>query len=58
MAIFIEFYLTMLSFINYRLYSSLNIYYPPKLDLPTDKYNTLRDMSEEDKLEEVIGTCI
>ena len=54
MAIFIEFYLTMLGFINYRLFSNLNISYPPKLELPDDKYKSLRDMNDEEKLEEVI----
>jgi len=53
MSIFIEFYLSMLGFINYRLYSSLNISYPPQLELPADKHNSLRDMSAEERIEEV-----
>jgi len=31
MSIFVEFYITMLGFVNYRLYHSLNLHYPPKL---------------------------
>lgn len=31
MSIFVEFYIVMLGFVNYRLYHSLNLYYPPKL---------------------------
>jgi len=41
MSTFIEFYIIMLGFVNYRLYHALNIYYPPKL-------STL-GVNEEDK---------
>lgn len=44
----------MLGFINYRLFSTLNISYPPKLQLPADKQDSFRDMSPEDIVEEVI----
>lgn len=30
MSTFVEFYIVMLGFVNYRLYHSLNLYYPPK----------------------------
>ena len=53
MSIFVEFYLSMLGFINYKLFSSLNISYPPTLELPVDKYDSLRDMNTEDIIEEV-----
>src|SRR5271168_2499893 len=33
---FLEFYQTFLSFINYRLYTSINLVYPPKVDLDKD----------------------
>lgn len=52
MSVFIQFYLTMLGFVNYRLFNSLNIAYPPSLELPEDKYNSLRDMNKEEILEE------
>lgn len=52
MSVFIQFYLTMLGFVNYRLFNSLNITYPPSLELPEDKYNSLRDMNKEEILEE------
>lgn len=31
MSTFVEFYIIMLGFVNFRLYHSLNLYYPPKL---------------------------
>ena len=31
MSIFVEFYTTMLGFVNYRLYHNLNVMYPPTL---------------------------
>ena len=31
MAIFVEFYTTMLGFVNFRLYHNLNLQYPPAL---------------------------
>ncbi|XP_046365671.1 pescadillo-like [Haliotis rufescens] len=37
MQIFVEFYTTLLGFINYKLYSSLNIHYPPQLALDGEK---------------------
>lgn len=33
MATFVEFYTTMLGFINYKLYHTLNLHYPPKLSV-------------------------
>lgn len=30
MSIFVEFYIVMLGFVNYRLYNTMNLYYPPK----------------------------
>ncbi|KAB0794679.1 hypothetical protein PPYR_11518 [Photinus pyralis] len=33
MSTFIEFYTIMLGFVNYRLYNSLNLFYPPKLNI-------------------------
>src|SRR5208282_4465508 len=37
MLTFLEFYQTFLSFINYRLYTSVNLVYPPKLDIDKDE---------------------
>ncbi|XP_067680324.1 pescadillo-like [Haliotis asinina] len=37
MQIFVEFYTTLLGFINYKLYSSHNIHYPPELALEGEK---------------------
>jgi len=36
MLTFLEFYQTFVSFINYRLYTSINLIYPPKLDIDKD----------------------
>jgi pescadillo len=36
MLTFLEFYQTFVSFINYRLYTSVNLVYPPKLDIEKD----------------------
>ncbi|KFV47549.1 Pescadillo, partial [Gavia stellata] len=36
MATFTEFYTTLLGFVNFRLYQSLNLLYPPKIDGQTD----------------------
>lgn len=37
MLTFLEFYQTFVSFINYRLYTSINLVYPPKLDTAKDE---------------------
>ncbi|XP_067465333.1 pescadillo [Thunnus thynnus] len=46
MATFTELYTTLLGFINFRLYHSLNLVYPPKLDSKADL--ELKDMEEDD----------
>lgn len=46
MATFTEFYTTLLGFVNFRLYQSLNILYPPKLD---DSSGTELKVDKEDK---------
>ncbi|XP_067928767.1 pescadillo homolog isoform X2 [Watersipora subatra] len=56
MSVFIEFYLTLLGFINFKLFSSLNITYPPKLELPPDTFNSFRDMAKEDIVEETLAS--
>nr|XP_046243281.1 pescadillo [Scatophagus argus] len=43
MATFTEFYTTLLGFVNFRLYHSLNLVYPPKLDSKTES-----ELKEED----------
>lgn len=35
MATFTEFYTTLLGFVNFRLYQSLNLHYPPKVEPST-----------------------
>ncbi|EGP87098.1 unnamed protein product [Zymoseptoria tritici ST99CH_1A5] len=37
MATFVEFYTTLLGFVNYRLYTGLGLVYPPKFDLKSEE---------------------
>ncbi|KAI1901023.1 hypothetical protein AGOR_G00055880 [Albula goreensis] len=46
MATFTEFYTTLLGFVNFRLYQSLNLAYPPKLDVKAEV--ELKGKHEED----------
>ncbi|KAG9339581.1 hypothetical protein JZ751_023472 [Albula glossodonta] len=46
MATFTEFYTTLLGFVNFRLYQSLNLAYPPKLDVTAEV--ELKGKHEED----------
>ncbi|XP_036382618.1 pescadillo [Megalops cyprinoides] len=46
MATFTEFYTTLLGFVNFRLYQSLNLVYPPKLDSKAEV--ELKTEAEED----------
>jgi pescadillo protein len=52
MATFVEFYCTVLGFVNYRLFHSLNMCYPPKLvTLPsTTEGNKYKEVASEDEL--------
>ncbi|XP_031164978.1 pescadillo [Sander lucioperca] len=46
MATFTEFYTTLLGFINFRLYHSLNLLYPPKLDVKAE--SELKEENDDD----------
>ncbi|XP_068422972.1 pescadillo [Clinocottus analis] len=46
MATFTELYTTLLGFINFRLYHSLNLLYPPKLDIKAE--SELKEEDDED----------
>ncbi|XP_038146004.1 pescadillo [Cyprinodon tularosa] len=46
MATFTELYTTLLGFVNFRLYQSLNLVYPPKLDSKAELY--LKEENEDD----------
>ncbi|XP_026200010.1 pescadillo [Anabas testudineus] len=46
MATFTELYTTLLGFVNFRLYHSLNLLYPPKLD--TKSESELKEANEDD----------
>ncbi|XP_017788096.1 PREDICTED: pescadillo homolog, partial [Habropoda laboriosa] len=43
MSTFVEFYIIMLGFVNYRLYNNLNLYYPPKLTTSDNSEKVLVD---------------
>ncbi|XP_043273790.1 pescadillo homolog [Venturia canescens] len=43
MSTFVEFYIVMLGFVNFRLYHSLNLYYPPNLNNSVNTEKTLVD---------------
>lgn len=53
MQTFVEFYTTLVGFINYKLYHSLNLHYPPKLEIEgssipiQDEKSTDRELMEE-----------
>ena len=47
MSIFVEFYTTMLGFVNYRLYHNLNLIYPPTLITNITNTMMLHDRDEE-----------
>jgi len=51
MLTFIEFYTTMLGFINYQLYHTLNLHYPPKLN-DTTTTSTDKDFCQEVDVED------
>ncbi|KAK4312357.1 hypothetical protein Pmani_016221 [Petrolisthes manimaculis] len=46
MKTFLELYLVLLSFVNYRLFTSLNLYYPPVLPL---SFNEIKNTVDDDK---------
>lgn len=54
MQTFVEFYTTLLGFINFKLYHSINLHYPPKLELdaatPVDKDE--ENMTEKERYQE------
>jgi len=39
MMTFLEFYQTLLGFVNFKLYSDMNLIYPPKIDIKKDEGN-------------------
>lgn len=47
MATFAEFYVTMLEFVNFRLYKSLGLFYPPKIAFISDKVENDDEMEAE-----------
>jgi pescadillo protein len=46
MLTFLEFYRTLIGFVNYRLYNELNLVYPPKID-----YSKVAEGAEVDALQ-------
>lgn len=54
MATFTEFYTTMLGFINFKLYQSLNLFYPPKLSVIGDLDDQLRLAAKDEISAELV----
>ncbi|XP_064084106.1 pescadillo homolog [Macrobrachium nipponense] len=56
MKLFTEFYICMLGFVNYRLYQSLNLFYPPKLAAEEEKETQETEAEDrgENELEKVL----
>ncbi|XP_064612804.1 pescadillo homolog [Liolophura sinensis] len=53
MQTFVEFYTTMLGFVNFKLYTTLNLHYPPKLSLDNeDEDDTEGKCLDSEKVEE------
>ena len=48
MSIFVEFYTTVLGFVNYRLYHNLNLIYPPALI--TNVASTMMRIGQDDEI--------
>ena len=55
MSIFVEFYTTMLGFVNFRLYHNLNLLYPPTL-VTNIASSMMRVGQDENDLNEVKGS--
>ncbi|KHN72215.1 Pescadillo -like protein [Toxocara canis] len=53
MATFVEFYVAMLGFVNYRLYQSIGLYYPPQIAFSTSNQKMSTDGDDEEELEKV-----
>lgn len=49
MKLFTEFYICMMGFVNYRLYQSLNLFYPPRL--AADEEQDIQEAEAEDRSE-------
>lgn len=57
MATFVEFYSTLLGFINFRLFNALNLFYPPKLVNPKGQSEELNETNKLnwDNEEDLVG---
>ncbi|XP_076452678.1 pescadillo homolog [Babylonia areolata] len=53
MSTFIQFYTTMLKFINFKLFTSINLHYPPKLAVKLDEDGDEVTATREEKLEKL-----
>lgn len=53
MSTFVEFYTTMMGFVNYKLYSTMNLFYPPKLELESHSVvDDLEKCAEDERRDE------
>ncbi|XP_033748766.1 pescadillo homolog [Pecten maximus] len=56
MQTFVEFYTTMLGFVNFRLYNTLNLHYPPQLEDGFTENDFDEEMSLKERLEEKLAS--
>lgn len=55
MATFTEFYTTLLGFVNFRLYQSINLHYPPKVGSQPGSFSVCRGCGPSPRMD--VGGC-
>ncbi|XP_041456137.1 pescadillo-like [Lytechinus variegatus] len=59
MSTFTEFYTTLLGFVNFKLFTSLNLHYPPKLSTVVQSTKSEADQVEDDEtVDDLIGSFV
>eukprot|EP00057_Strongylocentrotus_purpuratus_P034654 XP_796089.3 PREDICTED: pescadillo [Strongylocentrotus purpuratus] len=57
MSTFTEFYTTLVGFVNFKLYTSLNLHYPPKLSMAVQSTKSEAEQDEvDDAVDDLIGS--
>ncbi|XP_060074587.1 pescadillo homolog isoform X2 [Ylistrum balloti] len=56
MQTFVEFYITMLGFVNYKLYHTLNLHYPPQLEDGFTENDFDEEMTRKERVEEKLAS--
>jgi pescadillo protein len=60
MATFVDFYVTMLSFVNFRLYKTLGLFYPPQLQnsIVNSSEENNEEMNEDENTEKIYSLAV